>query len=177
MQRAAGNRAAVRSLQRKSGDAAQYIKANGLALKARYEAVWAFVQDPRNPQNHRVGLQQAWNLNQSAEFIVPLDPPVSQTTVGSKGSGVAPEEGGEAKQPPTESKEAEGGPSIAKGPTLLEVLLPFQVLGLDIPRLEMSSGFCELVLWAMPPGGRFVVGDVVGEAAVEDADEAVAEGP
>ena len=28
----------------------------------------------------------------------------------------------------------------------------------------------------MPPGDRFVVGDVVGQAAVEDADEAVAEG-
>ena len=48
---------------------------------------------------------------------------------------------------------------------------------LDIPRLEMSSGVGEFVLWAVPPGDRFVVGDVVGEAAVEDADEAVAEGP
>ena len=39
---------------------------------------------------------------------------------------------------------------------------------LDVQRLEMPSGWRELVLRAMPRGGRFVVGDVPGEAAVEE---------
>ncbi len=54
---------------------------------------------------------------------------------------------------------------------------PLTAEDLDIPRLEMSSSHRQLVGGAVPPGDRFVVGDVVGEAAVEDADEAVAEGP
>ncbi len=48
---------------------------------------------------------------------------------------------------------------------------------LDIPRFEMSSSHRQLVVGAIPPDDRFVVGDMVGEAAMEDADEAVAEGP
>ena len=48
---------------------------------------------------------------------------------------------------------------------------------LDIPRLQMSSGLGEVVLGPVGPGDVLVVDGVVGEAAVEDADEAVAEGP
>jgi class 3 adenylate cyclase len=48
--------------------------------------------------------------------------------------------------------------------------------GLDIPRLQVSSGGGEVVLGAVRPGDRLVVSGVVFEAAVEDADEAVAEG-
>ena len=48
---------------------------------------------------------------------------------------------------------------------------------LDIPRFEVSSGFRELFSGRWPQAIALVVGDVVGEAAVEDADEAVAEGP
>jgi hypothetical protein len=40
----------------------------------------------------------------------------------------------------------------------------------------MSSGASEFVFGAMSPGDVLVVGGVVGEAAVEDADESVAEG-
>jgi hypothetical protein len=41
----------------------------------------------------------------------------------------------------------------------------------------MPSGVGKFVLRAVGRGDGFVVGGVVGEAAVEDADEAVAEGP
>jgi hypothetical protein len=47
---------------------------------------------------------------------------------------------------------------------------------LDIPRLKMSSSNFEIVLGSVRPGGDLVVGGVVGEAAVEDADQPVAEG-
>jgi hypothetical protein len=47
---------------------------------------------------------------------------------------------------------------------------------LDIPRRQMSSGGGKFRLRAVGPGDGLVVGGVVGEAAVEDADEAVAEG-
>ena len=43
----------------------------------------------------------------------------------------------------------------------------------DIPRFELSSRLCM----AVGPGGVFVIWGVVPEAAVEDADEPVAEGP
>ena len=42
----------------------------------------------------------------------------------------------------------------------------------DIPGLYLSSGGCL----AVGPGGGFVVGGLVFEAAVEDADESVGEG-
>ncbi len=49
--------------------------------------------------------------------------------------------------------------------------------GLDIPRLATcQAASVRLVLGSVAPGDGFVVGGVVGEAAVEDADEAVAEG-
>jgi hypothetical protein len=48
--------------------------------------------------------------------------------------------------------------------------------GLDIPRLQMSSGQGKFVLWTVCPSGHFVVGDVMSEAAVEHADKAVPEG-
>ena len=48
--------------------------------------------------------------------------------------------------------------------------------GLDIPRLEMSSSFGDLLLGSVSPGDVLVVDGVVFEAAVEDPDEAVAEG-
>ena len=41
----------------------------------------------------------------------------------------------------------------------------------------MSSGQSKFVLWTVSPSNDFVIGDMVGEAAVQDADEAVAEGP
>ena len=47
---------------------------------------------------------------------------------------------------------------------------------LDIPRLQLSSGLAEVGAGAVGPGGGFAVGGVVGQAAVQDADEAVAEG-
>jgi hypothetical protein len=47
---------------------------------------------------------------------------------------------------------------------------------LDIPRRYVSSGAGELVLGAVGPGGGLAVGGAGREAAVEDADEAVAEG-
>ena len=47
---------------------------------------------------------------------------------------------------------------------------------LDIPRFQMSSRGGEFVVAAVSPGDVLVVGGVVGEAAVEDADEAVSEG-
>jgi hypothetical protein len=40
----------------------------------------------------------------------------------------------------------------------------------------MSSGEDKSVLWTASPGDYFVVGDMMSEAAVEDADQAVAEG-
>ena len=45
------------------------------------------------------------------------------------------------------------------------------ITGRDNPRLEESSRFRQLVLRAMPSRDRFVVDDVVDEAAVEDANE------
>ena len=49
-------------------------------------------------------------------------------------------------------------------------------VGLDIPRLEMSSSLRNF-LCSVTPCDVLVVGAVVVEAAVEDADETVAEGP
>jgi len=46
---------------------------------------------------------------------------------------------------------------------------------LDIPGSKLSSSGGRFFV-AVGPGGVFVVGGAVGEAAVEDADEAVAEG-
>src|SRR5580692_10445454 len=40
----------------------------------------------------------------------------------------------------------------------------------------MSSGQSKFVLWTVSPRDHFVVGDLMGEAAVEHADQAVAEG-
>ena len=47
---------------------------------------------------------------------------------------------------------------------------------LDSHGRRLSSGCGKLVVRAVCPGDGFVVGGVMGEAAVEDADEAVAEG-
>jgi N-acyl-D-aspartate/D-glutamate deacylase len=46
---------------------------------------------------------------------------------------------------------------------------------LDIPGTQLSSGFGNFLV-AVAPCGVFVVGDLVCEAAVEDADESVAQG-
>jgi hypothetical protein len=40
----------------------------------------------------------------------------------------------------------------------------------------MSSGQSKFVLWTVSPRDQFVVGNMTSEAAVEHADEAVAEG-
>jgi hypothetical protein len=47
---------------------------------------------------------------------------------------------------------------------------------LDIPRLDLSSGLGDFLFGPVAPGDVLVVGAVVVEAAVEDSNEAVAEG-
>jgi hypothetical protein len=87
LQRAAGNRAVTGLLagapsargfsvlvQRLKDDAREYIRKNGLSIRAALPDVRAYVQDPRNPLAHRQALAEAWNRGgQSAQ--VGLDPP------------------------------------------------------------------------------------------------------
>jgi hypothetical protein len=47
---------------------------------------------------------------------------------------------------------------------------------LDIPRLDLSNGLGDFLFGPVAPGDVLVVGAVVVEAAVEDSNEAVAEG-
>ena len=57
-------------VQMKRKHASKYVTQHGLDVKARHEHIMAYVNDPRNPQEHREGLMAAWNQNQSAHFRI-----------------------------------------------------------------------------------------------------------
>src|SRR6201996_1274169 len=67
-----------------------------------------------------------------------------------------------------------GGAPVPAIPGTVAPSIRWATGGLDIPRVVVSSGGVEAGV-AVGPGGVLVVGGVVGQAAVHDADQAVAE--
>jgi len=65
LQRAAGNAAVSRVLQRQKADAETYVTTHALGIDATHAKVKAYVEDTAKPKDHRKGLLAAWNLGRS----------------------------------------------------------------------------------------------------------------
>jgi hypothetical protein len=77
LQRASGNRATARLVQRMQQEARQFSTDNGLDLggDANYLNVSAYVADKANPRNLRLGLRAAWNERRPANHALFIEIP------------------------------------------------------------------------------------------------------